>query len=90
MSYTCAILVLSSGNILICCLHLGIVELNFIKFSLKKFFISCFICRDGTTDITRTVHFGTPTEYEKECFTRVFKGQASLATAVFPQKIKVL
>lgn len=44
--------------------------------------------RDGTTDITRTVHFGTPTEYEKECFTRVFKGQASLATAVFPEKIK--
>ncbi|XP_034235011.1 xaa-Pro aminopeptidase 1-like isoform X2 [Thrips palmi] len=44
--------------------------------------------RDGTTDITRTVHFGTPTEYEKECFTRVFKGQASLASAVFPQKIK--
>ncbi|XP_026292242.1 xaa-Pro aminopeptidase 1 [Frankliniella occidentalis] len=44
--------------------------------------------RDGTTDVTRTVHFGTPTEYEKECFTRVFKGQASLSSAVFPQKIK--
>ena len=45
--------------------------------------------RDGTTDVTRTVHFGTPTDYERECFTRVFKGQVSLATAVFPQKIKV-
>ena len=28
---------------------------------------------DGTTDITRTVHFGEPTAREKECFTRVLK-----------------
>jgi len=43
---------------------------------------------DGTTDVTRTLHFGTPTEYEKECFTRVFKGQTFLGTAVFPEKVK--
>ena len=23
------------------------------------------ICRDGTTDVTRTMHFGTPSAYEK-------------------------
>ena len=46
--------------------------------------------KDGTTDITRTVHFGTPTEHEKECFTRVLKGQIALASAVFPMKVKVL
>ncbi|XP_067012527.2 xaa-Pro aminopeptidase ApepP isoform X2 [Anabrus simplex] len=43
---------------------------------------------DGTTDVTRTIHFGVPSQYEKECFTRVFKGQHQLGTAVFPSKIK--
>lgn len=45
--------------------------------------------RDGTTDVTRTLHFGTPTFYQKECFTRVFKGQANLAMSKFPLKILV-
>lgn len=39
---------------------------------------------DGTTDVTRTVHFGTPTAHEIECFTRVLQGHIDLATAVFP------
>lgn len=43
---------------------------------------------DGTTDVTRTLHFGTPTDYEKECFTRVLKGQMSMGCALFPEKIK--
>lgn len=43
--------------------------------------------RDGTTDITRTVHFGTPTAHERECLTRVVKGHISLATARFPRLI---
>ncbi|PPR97346.1 hypothetical protein GOBAR_AA23319 [Gossypium barbadense] len=40
---------------------------------------------DGTTDITRTVHFGEPTAREKECFTRVLKGHIALDEAVFPE-----
>jgi hypothetical protein len=28
---------------------------------------------DGTTDITRTVHFGEPSPRQKECFTRVLQ-----------------
>ncbi|KAJ8955577.1 hypothetical protein NQ318_001407 [Aromia moschata] len=44
--------------------------------------------KDGTTDVTRTLHFGTPTDFEKECYTRVFKGHVKLATAIFPSKIK--
>eukprot|EP00090_Calanus_glacialis_P043927 TRINITY_DN7796_c0_g1_i1.p1 TRINITY_DN7796_c0_g1~~TRINITY_DN7796_c0_g1_i1.p1 ORF type:complete len:620 (+),score=228.62 TRINITY_DN7796_c0_g1_i1:83-1942(+) len=44
--------------------------------------------RDGTTDVTRTIHLGTPTHHEKECFTRVLKGMIGLATAVFPNKTK--
>uniref|UniRef100_A0A7N0T7V3 Xaa-Pro aminopeptidase P n=1 Tax=Kalanchoe fedtschenkoi TaxID=63787 RepID=A0A7N0T7V3_KALFE len=39
---------------------------------------------DGTTDITRTVHFGTPTAHEKECYTAVLKGHISLGNARFP------
>ncbi|KAK3097433.1 hypothetical protein FSP39_009611, partial [Pinctada imbricata] len=34
---------------------------------------------DGTTDVTRTLHFGTPSDYEKECYTRVFMGHCDLA-----------
>jgi len=44
--------------------------------------------RDGTTDVTRTVHFGQPTAHQKECFTRVLKGHIALATAVFPTKTR--
>lgn len=39
---------------------------------------------DGTTDVTRTVHFGTPSAWEKETFTRVLKGNLALERAVFP------
>lgn len=39
---------------------------------------------DGTTDITRTLHFGTPSEEQKRCYTRVLQGHAQLAQAVFP------
>ncbi|KAG1741526.1 peptidase M24, structural domain-containing protein [Suillus paluster] len=39
---------------------------------------------DGTTDVTRTLHFGTPTEEEKRAFTRVLQGHISIDTAVFP------
>lgn len=42
---------------------------------------------DGTTDVTRTVHFGSPTDYEKECFTYVLKAHIALATAVFPDGV---
>uniref|UniRef100_A0A8C2I4G8 Xaa-Pro aminopeptidase 1 n=1 Tax=Cyprinus carpio TaxID=7962 RepID=A0A8C2I4G8_CYPCA len=43
---------------------------------------------DGTTDVTRTVHFGTPTDYEKECFTYVLKGHIAVSAAVFPNGTK--
>lgn len=39
---------------------------------------------DGTTDITRTVHFGKPSSLEKACYTQVLKGHIALDTAVFP------
>ncbi len=39
---------------------------------------------DGTTDVTRTVHFGTPTDEERDRFTRVLLGNIALERAVFP------
>uniref|UniRef100_A0A0D9WWP6 Aminopeptidase P N-terminal domain-containing protein n=1 Tax=Leersia perrieri TaxID=77586 RepID=A0A0D9WWP6_9ORYZ len=41
---------------------------------------------DGTTDITRTVHFGEPSPRQKECFTRVLQGHIALDQAVFPER----
>lgn len=38
----------------------------------------------GTTDITRTVALGTPTEEEKHDFTLVMKGHIALSNAIFP------
>ena len=40
---------------------------------------------DGTTDITRTVAIGKPTEEMKRNFTLVLKGHIALARAVFPK-----
>ncbi|KAI1420570.1 aminopeptidase-like protein [Xylaria sp. FL1777] len=40
---------------------------------------------DGTTDTTRTLHFGTPTEREIEAYTLVLKGNIALDTIIFPK-----
>ncbi len=40
---------------------------------------------DGTTDITRTVAIGEPTDEMRDRFTRVLKGHIAVATAVFPK-----
>ena len=39
---------------------------------------------DGTTDITRTVAIGAPTEEQRDNFTRVLKGHIALAQVRFP------
>nr|XP_048295228.1 xaa-Pro aminopeptidase 2 [Myodes glareolus] len=39
---------------------------------------------DGTTDITRTVHWGTPTAFQKEAYTRVLMGNIDLSRIIFP------
>ena len=40
---------------------------------------------DGTTDITRTVAVGEPTQEMRERFTLVLKGHIALARAIFPE-----
>lgn len=39
---------------------------------------------DGTTDVTRTLHLGDPSPFEKECFTRVLQGNIALDSTTFP------
>lgn len=41
--------------------------------------------REGTTDVTRTLAIGTPTDEMKRRFTLVLKGHVALARAVFPK-----
>ena len=40
---------------------------------------------DGTTDITRTIPIGTPTDEMRQKFTLVLKGMIAIATARFPK-----
>ncbi len=40
---------------------------------------------DGTTDITRTVVVGEPTDEQRDRFTRVLQGHIAVATAIFPK-----
>ena len=40
---------------------------------------------DGTTDTTRTLHFGEPTDMEKEAYTLVLKGVIAIDQATFPK-----
>lgn len=42
---------------------------------------------DGTTDVTRTVVIGEPTEEQKRRFTQVLQGHIALAGAVFPKGV---
>ena len=39
---------------------------------------------DGTTDITRTIALGTPTEEERHDYTLVLKGHIALGSAIYP------
>jgi Xaa-Pro aminopeptidase len=40
--------------------------------------------QDGTTDVTRTIAVGTPTDEMRDRFTRVLRGHLAIARAVFP------
>ncbi|MEJ8560196.1 aminopeptidase P family protein [Yoonia sp. GPGPB17] len=42
---------------------------------------------DGTTDITRTMAIGTPTDEHKTCYTRVLQGMIAISRIRFPQGV---
>ena len=41
----------------------------------------------GTTDVTRTLHFGTPTAEQRRCFTRVLQGHIAIDQLIFPTHV---
>lgn len=45
------------------------------------------VIADGTTDISRTFHFGTPTSKQREAYTRVLAGLLSLSKLKFPHSV---
>lgn len=44
---------------------------------------------DGTTDVSRTLHFGTPTPEQKRAYTRVLMGSIQLSTLKFPSSMRM-
>jgi len=44
---------------------------------------------DGTTDVTRTLHFGAPTDEQKKAYTRVLIGSIELSSLIFPSELTV-
>lgn len=45
--------------------------------------------QEGTTKITRTIHFGTPTSEQRTAYTTVLKGIIRSATLDFPVRLKM-
>jgi len=43
--------------------------------------------KDGTTDVTRTVCFNEPSQYQKECFTKVLQGHMAMAMLKLPEGV---
>ncbi len=66
--------------------HYSVNEESSVKLQPNNFYLidSGGQYPEGTTDITRTVHLGTPTEQQKKDFTLVLKGHIALATVLFP------
>lgn len=46
-----------------------------------------FCFSDGTTDVTRTIHLGTPTKAQKRAYTKVLIGHIQMSTLTFPENL---
>ena len=42
---------------------------------------------DGTTDVTRTIAIGTPTDEQRRCYTRVLQGMIAVSRVRFPKGV---
>ena len=67
--------------------HYHVSRESNLKLELNKIFLidSGGQYQDGTTDITRTVIVGTPSDEMRDRFTRVLKGMIRLSMAIFPK-----
>ena len=65
--------------------HYRVNEVSNAKFEIDNIYLvdSGAQYYDGTTDITRTIILGTPSEEQKDRFTRVLKGHISLSNHIF-------
>lgn len=59
----------------------------YVEIQLTEWVNWCFL--GGTTDVTRTIHFGTPTEAQKEAYTRVLIGAIQFSTLTFPSNMRM-
>ena len=68
-------------------MHYRVTEATNLKFAEDGLYLvdSGAQYLDGTTDITRTIAIGTPTDEMKERFTRVLKGHIAVASTRFPR-----
>ncbi|XP_045466306.1 xaa-Pro aminopeptidase 1-like [Harmonia axyridis] len=44
---------------------------------------------DGTTDVTRTIHLGVPTQAQRRAYTKVLIGHIQMSTLTFPENLHV-
>ena len=67
--------------------HYRVTEASNRRIGMNELFLidSGAQYEDGTTDVTRTVVIGTPSEEMRDRFTRVLKGHIAIATAMFPE-----
>ncbi len=70
--------------------HYRVDEVSNAKFKLDNIYLvdSGAQYYDGTTDITRTIILGKPSEEQKDRFTRVLKGHIALSNHVFKKGTK--
>jgi Xaa-Pro aminopeptidase len=69
--------------------HYRVTRASNRKIGLNELFLvdSGAQYEDGTTDVTRTVVVGEPSEEMRDRFTRVLKGHIAIATVEFPENI---
>ncbi len=67
--------------------HYRVTEASNRRLGMNELFLvdSGAQYEDGTTDVTRTVVIGAPSEEMRDRFTRVLKGHIAIATAVYPE-----
>ena len=67
--------------------HYTVSEKSSLKIDTDNFYLvdSGGQYFEGTTDITRTIHLGTPSEQQKSDFTMVLKGNIALDSTSFPE-----
>ena len=70
--------------------HYRVTKKSNVSFAINAIYLvdSGAQYKDGTTDITRTIIIGSPTDEQKDRFTRVLKGHIAIAEAIFPVATK--